>query len=126
MGQTSSSTLQLENITNDYELVFRASKELEGLLSSHFNAQGKGLHEKITSAIENHKDISHLVQDMRFLATIRNRLMHERNFNSIPDRPNFILRFKHVVKALLDAAKKHEQPPSPSFISSILSVFWKS
>ena len=27
---------------------------------------------------------------MRYLATIRNRLIHERGFDAIPDRPTFI------------------------------------
>ena len=37
-------------IKNDYELAIRLSKELEYYLSVHFQATGKGLHEKITSA----------------------------------------------------------------------------
>jgi len=36
--------------TNDFELVIRASKELECLLTSEFGAGGRGLHEKITTA----------------------------------------------------------------------------
>jgi hypothetical protein len=31
-----------------------------------------------------------LVRDIRYLATIRNKLIHERGFDRIPDRPEFI------------------------------------
>lgn len=34
---------------NDYELVIRASKDLEFILEAYLGAQGKGLHEKCTS-----------------------------------------------------------------------------
>jgi hypothetical protein len=36
--------------TNDFELVIRASKELESILTLEFGAGGRGLHEKITTA----------------------------------------------------------------------------
>ncbi len=32
----------------------------------------------------------------RFLATIRNKLVHERGFDQIPDRPRFIAAFEKV------------------------------
>ena len=35
--------------SNDYELVIKTSKELEHFLETEFSAQGKGLHEKISS-----------------------------------------------------------------------------
>lgn len=50
MGQSSS---RIVDIKNDFELVVRASKELEHLLETHFQApSGKmvGLHEKIGAA----------------------------------------------------------------------------
>jgi hypothetical protein len=51
MGQGQSS--QISQIKNDFELVIRATKELEWLLEEHFRApSGKefGLHDKITAA----------------------------------------------------------------------------
>jgi len=75
---------------NDYELVIKTSKELEHILERHFNAQGRGLHEKISGA----SGLSaRLIRDMRYLATIRNRLIHEQGFDSIPDREVFQQKF---------------------------------
>jgi hypothetical protein len=77
---------------NDFELCIRSSKELEHLLDTEFGATGKGLHEKITSA-EIHLS-PEMVRNMRYLATIRNKLVHEHGFNSIPDRAKFIRNFE--------------------------------
>lgn len=89
MGVTSSKHSFLQ-CNNDYELVIKSSKELEYLLEQHFGAQGKGLQEKISSA----SGLSNqLVKDMRFLATIRNKLIHERGFDRIPDRTAFVGTF---------------------------------
>ena len=46
------------DIKNDYELAIRLSKELEYVLEIHFNATGRGLHEKITTA-ENNYNATH-------------------------------------------------------------------
>ncbi len=68
--------------TNDYELAIKSSKELEYILEVEFDAHGKGLHEKVTSAANNCPEISPgLVRNMRYLATIRNKLVHERGFD---------------------------------------------
>jgi len=82
---------------NDYELVIKSAKELEFLLEDSFGAHGKGLHEKISSASGLS---SQLVRDMRFLATIRNKLIHERGFDHIPDRAAFIEVFTRSVLEL--------------------------
>lgn len=78
--------------SNDYELAIKSSKELESILEIEFKATGRGLHEKITSASSQLPP--DLVKKMRYLATIRNKLIHERGFDSIPDRANFIQAFE--------------------------------
>lgn len=89
------STSKYSHSDNDFELAIRSSKELEHVLETEFSATGKGLHEKITSAANNVNTLSpKLVRDMRYLATIRNKLVHERGFDAIPDRPQFIQRFE--------------------------------
>ncbi|RHY42256.1 hypothetical protein DYB28_001400 [Aphanomyces astaci] len=77
---------------NDYELVIKCAKELEYILEAEFGATGKGLHEKISAV--NGQLPPQLVKQMRFLATIRNKLIHERGFDRIPDRDHFILQFE--------------------------------
>ena len=48
-------------------------------------AKGKGLHEKASSVQQMLRP--DLVRKIRYLATIRNKLVHERGFNSIPVSP---------------------------------------
>ena len=78
--------------SNDYELVIKTSKELEYFLEIEFHARGKGLHEKLTS-IQNELP-NELCKRIRYLATIRNKLIHERGFDQIPDRDAFIKSFE--------------------------------
>ena len=82
---------------NDYELVIKSSKELEYILEQEFCAHGKGLHEKISNASGL---TPRLIKDMRYLATIRNKLIHERGFDRIPDRNAFIGTFERSADEL--------------------------
>lgn len=89
------STSQPVHATNDFELAIKSSKELEWILEQEFQATGNGLHEKITSAANMCPELTpSLVRNMRYLATIRNKLVHERGFDEIPDRKEFIKRFE--------------------------------
>lgn len=97
---TSSSYLQYKN---DFELVIRATKDLEYLLETGFNApSGKnvGLHDKITSAQNSHGISQETVQKLRYLVTIRNKLVHDHNFNDLPDRKHFAMSYDLVEKEL--------------------------
>jgi len=59
---------------NVYELVITTSKELESLLETEFGATGRGLHERITSVQSQLTPA--LVKRMRYLATLRNKVVH--------------------------------------------------
>lgn len=72
---------------NEYELVITSCKKLESLLASGFAAHGKGLHQKVTS-IEGRLPPP-LVKRLRFIATIRNKLVHEADYERIDDRAGF-------------------------------------
>jgi hypothetical protein len=101
------------NCKNDYEFVIKASKELEYILEHDFGAQGKGLHEKISNAVS-HGDLtttsnSQLIKDMRYLATIRNKLIHERGFDAIPNRSAFEATFTHSVDELAQVLVEKKQ-----------------
>jgi hypothetical protein len=108
--QMGSSSSKPSYSTNDYELAIKSSKELEYLLENEFNAQGKGLHEKISSASSHISP--KLVKHMRYLATIRNKLVHERGFDAIPDRKSFIRNFEESVKELQEIVAKRRGPAS--------------
>ena len=56
------------------EAAIIVSRTLEQLLESKFLAEGKGLHEKLTS-IE-HKIPEHLSKALRWIATVRNNTVH--------------------------------------------------
>ena len=90
---------RFSHASNDYELVIRSAKELEFILESKFGASGQSIHQKIDSLPANTLPDS-LVKQMRFLATMRNKLVHERGFDSIPDRARFITQFEASVLEL--------------------------
>ncbi|KAL3895819.1 MAG: hypothetical protein SGARI_007338, partial [Bacillariaceae sp.] len=100
MGTTSS---KYRHIKNDFELVIRSSKDLEHILDTQFGAHGKGLHEKISSVAGLSPD---LVKNMRYLATIRNKLVHEYDFNKIPEREKFIGKFDQSTVDLKKAVEE--------------------
>lgn len=86
--QKSSTDTSHNNNRSDLDLVISASKKYEDLLERHFNAEGKGLHEKVNS-------IEHLLDEntsrsLRIVATMRNKLVHEAGVREIPDRAKFI------------------------------------
>ena len=74
------------------------AEELEWLLETHFRApDGKdhGLHDKITAARDPQGNPlpSAVVRKMRKLVTIRNALVHDREYNAIDDRAAFARGF---------------------------------
>lgn len=72
---------------SDIELVIKKSKLFERLLETQFLAQGKGLHQKLNSV--QHRLPDPLIRKLRFVATIRNRLVHEHCIDSLEDRWRF-------------------------------------
>ena len=80
-------------MTNEEELakIISSTREIETILKEKFNANGKGIHTYLDS-IENKID-NQLLKDLRFIATIRNKSMHESSFKV----DNFN-RYENVVK----------------------------
>lgn len=92
--------------------MIKASKELEYFLELEFKASGKGLHEKISSV---QGDLPQdIVKKMRYLATIRNKLIHERGFDAIPDRNQFIAAFETSKLELENMARARDKNSSCS------------
>jgi hypothetical protein len=103
MGVTLSTSSSYLQYNNDYELVIRATKDLEHLLETEFGApSGKtvGLHDKITAVQESHGLSSDTVKKLRYLVTIRNKLVHDHDFNKLPDRVGFAKSYDSVEKEL--------------------------
>ncbi|PSC72633.1 hypothetical protein C2E20_3848 [Micractinium conductrix] len=95
---------------NDYELVIRSSKDLEYILEAYLGAQGKGLHEKCSS-VQQYLTPA-LVKKIRYLATIRNKLVHERQFHHIPDRPRFVENYQIAERELQQVVARHGRRPA--------------
>jgi hypothetical protein len=83
---------------SDIDLAIRSSKRIETTLVRLFDAQGKGLHEKLTS-VEKKLPVS-LVKRIRYIATIRNKLIHEHEYRKMDDRASFKRAVRHVNKEL--------------------------
>ena len=66
--------------TNENELteIISYTREIETILKNKFQAEGKGLHTYL-DAIENKIDYQ-LLKKLRYIATIRNKAMHDSSF----------------------------------------------
>src|SRR5436190_22500228 len=73
---------------SDIELAVTRTKALEALLEQAFGATGKGLHEKVSS-VQNRLSPS-LVKKLRFIATVRNKIVHESDYKQIDDPNGFV------------------------------------
>jgi hypothetical protein len=73
---------------NDTELAVKRAKRLEKMLRQGLGAQGRGLHELVSSVARELPDP--LERRLRFIATIRNKIVHEEDYQRIDDRRGFI------------------------------------
>jgi hypothetical protein len=72
---------------SDIELAVTRVKALEALLEQALGATGKGLHEKVSSVQPRLPPA--LVKRLRFVATVRNKIVHEADYKQIDDRAGF-------------------------------------
>lgn len=83
---------------SDIERVITWSKRFESHLERRYGATGRGLHEKVSSV--EHKLSHSTVRDLRFVATIRNKLLHEAGYDRIDDRRVFSQRTRRAARTL--------------------------
>lgn len=93
---------------SDTDKVLEISKRLEYLLETNYGAQGKGLHEKVTS-VQTHLS-PQLIKDIRKIATIRNKVVHEYNYNFSKDRGVFFQVGNKTIAQLEKANATYSQP----------------
>ena len=72
---------------SDIELAVTRTKALESLLE-RLGAAGRGLHEKVSSVQQ--KLAPALVKKLRFVATVRNKIVHDSDYARIDDRDGFL------------------------------------
>ncbi|KLV07380.1 hypothetical protein ABT56_04760 [Photobacterium aquae] len=79
------------------ELVVTRSRRIERLLREHYHAEGKGLHQLITSSEER---LPHeIIPKLRFIASVRNKTVHEDGYR-LDDKKGFIAACKACEKEL--------------------------
>lgn len=77
--------------------VVKESKRLERILREHYHGSGRGLHELISSCQE--RLPSDVVKRLRYVATIRNKVVHEDDFK-IDDMKAFKLACRYCEQEL--------------------------
>lgn len=78
------------------ETVIRLSKTAEHILETDYAAEGRGLHEKLSSA--ERKIPPALFKKLRYVATIRNKLVHELNYELENPEEFFITANKAIAE----------------------------
>ncbi|EGQ8507783.1 DUF4145 domain-containing protein [Vibrio parahaemolyticus] len=90
---------------SDIEKVVMRTRTIEKLLRTQYHAEGKGLHQLISSCEER---LPHdVIAKLRFIATVRNKVVHEDNYK-LDDRKGFM--------AACDDCEKELTPRSSRFI----------
>ena len=75
---------------SDIDLAVRRSKRLEARLRKNFGVAGRGLHELIDAAKARNALPTPLVKKLRFIATVRNKIVHDVDYTRIDDRAGFV------------------------------------
>ena len=89
------------------ETAIRYSKRIEGILERDFGATGRGLHEKLTSVQAQLP--GDVIRSIRWVATIRNRAVHEEEFE-LPDLEDFVKICDQLVHRL-ESHRSSAHPP---------------
>lgn len=99
----------------DLEKVFEYSKAIEKALELKFGAEGRGLHEKVSSVKGDIPD--HIVKKIRFIASVRNKLAHEDGYKL--DADNFYSSGDEVLDFLRAKASGKEKTREVGIEASI-------
>lgn len=100
------------------EDVLQRTKRLERVLSEKYGAEGKGLHEKTTS-VERQLE-ARTVKQLRFIASVRNKLMHEDGYvYNYSDEDKFLAACDQTIEHLLD----YQPVTQPQYYASPPQVF---
>ncbi|KOO05747.1 hypothetical protein [Vibrio hepatarius] len=90
---------------SDIEKVVMRTRKIESLLRTQYHAEGKGLHQLITSCEER---LPHdVISKLRFIATIRNKIVHEHEYK-LENRNDFL--------RVCDECEKELTPRSSRFV----------
>lgn len=88
---------------SDIEQVVKRTRRIEKLLRLQYHANGKGLHQLITSCEERlPRDV---VKKLRYIATIRNKIVHEDNYK-LENKAKFLTVCNECEKELTPRANR--------------------
>ena len=108
---------------SDIDLAIRRSKRLEARLRRNFRVEGRGLHELIDAAKAKNGLPTPLVKKLRFIATIRNRIVHDHDYTKIDDRRGFIEACDQAARALDELAGPRDTMKTTIIIVVALVLF---
>lgn len=83
---------------SDLDIAVKWSKRFEAVLDRRYGAHGRGLHEKLDSV--EHDLPGHAVRDLRLVATVRNKIVHEDGYSKIDRKREFIAACHRAEKAM--------------------------
>lgn len=104
---------------DDESVMICISREIEGRLEKWFDAEGRGLNEKLDFVLDKGEVgvPESLVKSIRFIATIRNKIVHSEPNSKIPERKELFEKGNEIISRLhklshptenkSDGAKKH-------------------
>ena len=93
---------------SDLDRMIKTAKRLEGMLERGLGATGKGLHEK-ASSVES-KLGPDLLRDLRAVATVRNKLVHEEGYDRIDNRADVYARAERAERGLEALTNTRRRP----------------
>ena len=113
--------------TNHYDLVISNCKRLENILEEGLGASGKGLHEKVSSVQGSLPPP--LVKRLRYIATVRNKLIHESDSNRLNDPNGYreaCSRAEAELRTLLRPKRSGCMPVVMAFVAVAVFSHWLS
>lgn len=103
------------------ETAVRYSKRFESLLEREYGAVGKGLHEKLSSVEDRLRQDN--VKTIRWIATIRNRAVHEDGFE-IDNLDEFIRTCEQLLEQLTGITEVDIAPVGKNKMPKSVKVFF--
>jgi hypothetical protein len=101
------------------EIVVGYSKQLEAILERSFGAQGKGLHQKVSSV--EHLLPAKLVKTLRFLASVRNKVIHDHDY-VLDKNPRDLQRTARLAALELKRIARRRRNPVAKFFGLVLFI----
>lgn len=99
-----------------YENVVKKAKKIESILSD-MGAEGKGLNEKLDSI--KHRFDEKIIKAIRFIATIRNKLLHEDDFEmDYKLQEGFDKTYNFIIDNISQYSSSYEEKNSTNSSSS--------